>query len=458
MKESLIYKSDGYKYTHWGVYPEGTQYIQSYLESRGGMFDSVMWNGLQPILKEHLVGDVITADDIKDAQPFMTQYLGGPQIFNAQGWERMLSRYGGKLPMSICSAPEGSTIPVSNVLMTMLNTDSEFPWLTNFLESLLLHVWFPTTVGTLSREIKKVCKEYLLMTGCNLEGLPFMLNDFGFRGVSSVESAQIGGTAHLINFMGTDNTPAVRYAMKMYGADVCGFTAVATEHSVMTIKGRAGEVTQLDRLLDVHETGLVACVGDSYNMMEFVSTHLAARKDRILARDGKFVCRPDSGDPVKMSVDVMNRLGAVFGYTENDAGYKVLPPQVGMIYGDGINYESIRQILEALMAAGWAASNIVFGMGGGLLQQLDRDTQEFAIKAWEAIIDDECFEVFKDPITSSGKRSKAGAHKLVKKMGTFEYTTVPISAEGEDVLIQVFCNGELLVDVPYEDVRKHAEV
>jgi len=458
MKDSIVFMSDGYKYTHWNQYPENTELIRSYLESRGGQFGNTCFFGLQGILKEHFVGNVLTLDAIKEATPFFKDYFGGREIFNAGGWTRMLEKHGGILPVSIRSVPEGTVVPVSNALMTVENTDPEFPWLTNYLESLLLHVWYPTTVCTLSREIKILLLDYLEKSGASPEGIAFALNDFGFRGVSSVESAQIGGAAHLVNFMGTDNVQGVRYAMKMYGAPVCGGSLPATEHSTMTIKGREGEAGQVDRLLNENPTGLIACVGDSYNMFEFISTILADRRDKILARDGVFVTRPDSGDPPVMSVEVLNRLGEVFGHSTNEKGFKVLPPQVRSIYGDGINYDSIGDICEAVLAAGWSLENLVFGMGGALLQIVNRDTQKFATKVSQATIDGENFDVYKDPITDPGKRSKRGHLKLIRKMGDHgEYfTTVPFSAEGEDHLIEVFRDGELLIDQRFEGVQAKA--
>ncbi len=457
MKDSIVFLSDGYKYTHWNQYPKGTTNIYSYLESRGGDFDATAFFGLQGILKEHLVGQVLTSQDIFEALPFFQDYFGGQKLFNEYGWFRMLEKHGGQLPVSIKAVPEGTVVPTRNVLMTVENTDEEFPWLTNFLESLLLHVWYPTTVCTLSREIKKVFLKNLALSGGDPSVADFMLNDFGFRGVSSVESSQAGGAAHLVNFRGTDTVQGVRYAMKMYGADVCGGSIPATEHSVMTLRGREGEAAQVDLLLDQNPTGLVACVGDSYSIFNFIDTILRDRRERILAREGVVITRPDSGDPIQMSVEVLTRLASVFGYFKNKKGFVVLPPQVRAIYGDGINYDSIGEIQNAIMAAGFAVENLAFGMGGALLQGVNRDTQKFATKAAEAIIDEERYDVYKDPITDPGKRSKRGRMKLVRTTDTGTgLTTVPAHAEGEDQLVEVFRDGELLVDQSFNEVRGRA--
>ena len=460
MKDSIVFMSDGYKYTHWNQYPQGTTNVHSYLESRGGKFPATAFFGLQGLLKEHLVGPVLTSDAIFEATPFFQDYFGGRKIFNEYGWFRMLEKHGGRLPVSIKAVLEGTVVETRNVLMTVENTDEEFPWLTNFLESILLHVWYPTTVCTLSREIRKVFLKNLALSGGDPAGVSFMLNDFGFRGVSSVESAQAGGAAHLVNFLGTDNVQGIRYAMKMYGAPMCGGSIPATEHSVMTIQGREGEAAQVDRLLEQNPTGLVACVGDSYNMFEFIDKILKDRKEQILDRDGVFIVRPDSGDPVQMSVEVLTKLASLFGYIKNREGFVVLPPQVRAIYGDGINYDSICNIQEAVMSAGFAVENLAFGMGGALLQQVDRDTQKFATKASEATIGGKRYDVYKNPVTDPVKRSKRGRMKLVRAMGTHgEYhTTVSLSEEGEDRLVEVFRDGELLVDQTFDEVKERADV
>ncbi len=458
MKDSIVFSADGYKYSHAHMIPDGTTTISSYTESRGGRFPHVCWFGQQGIIKESLVGPVLELKDIEEAKPFFRDYFAGREIFDGHAWERMYEKHGGYLPISIRSAPEGLVIPTRNLLSMFESTDEDFPWLPNFLEDTLMHAWYPTPVCTLSMEIKKLMIEGLTSTESSLDGLLFMLNDFGLRGATGPEAAQRAGAAHLVHFMGTDNVPGLRWAMRMYRTGMVGGSIPATEHSVMTILGRMGEALQVDRLLDKNPTGMIACVGDSYDMFGFITDILAARKDRILARNGVFVVRPDSGDPPRMSVEVLNRLGKVFGYTTNSAEFKILPPQVRMIYGDGLNYESIIDILRAVHAAGWAIENMVFGMGGALLQSVNRDTQEFAIKTWEAIINGEVVEISKDPITSKGKRSKKGRHKLIKAMGEHGqyYETVPLSVEGEDQLVETLRDGRLLVEQTFKEVQANA--
>ncbi len=390
---------------------------------------------------------------IQEAKPFFKDYFGGQEIFHEHGWERMYEKHGGYLPLSFRSIPEGLVVPTGNVLETVHNTDDEFPWLTNFAESLNLHMWYPITVSTYSMEAKRAIAAGLLGTGAGLEGLLFTDNDFGFRAATSVQAARRAGFAHLVHSTGTDNVPGVRYAQQMYGAKVVGASLAASEHYIMTLKGKQGEPEQLDLMLDRFSTGLLACVADSYNIYDFINIYLRERKDRILARDGVFVVRPDSGDPPRMAVEVLNMLGDVFGYTTRGE-FKILPKQVRMIYGDGINYESIQQILLAVYQAGWSIENIVFGMGGARMQQVNRDTQQFATKVWEAIINGETFKVWKDPVTSHNKASKGGQHKLVREYGTHgRYATVPMDQPGQDILRETARDGRLIVEVSFEEVQ-----
>ncbi len=237
-----------------------------------------------------------------------------------------------------------------------------------------------------------------------------------------------------------------------------GFSIPATEHSIMTARGKDGEDLVLDQVLNEFPEGLVSTVGDSYDMFEYIETILAARKEKILGRNGTLVVRPDSGDPVCMVLEVLNRLEKVFGSTQNEVGFKVLPPQVRVIQGDGIGYAEVRQILEVMMLGNWSAENIAFGMGGALLQKLNRDTLKFAFKLSEITIDGVSHPVFKSPKTDQGKASKAGRMKLIQVFGPdgMSYQTVSPEEKGEDQLVEVFRNGEILRKYSFDQVRARA--
>lgn len=458
MNRNLIVLSDSYKVSHFLQYPPKTRAVYSYFESRGGKFPATKFFGLQYYLKEYFSGKVITQEKIDEAQELFAKHFGNPNLFNKAGWQLLLEKYSGRLPVSIKAVPEGKLIPVSNVLMTIENTDPDFYWLTNYLETLLVQVWYGTTVATLSYYVKEMITKYLEETGDpSLVG--FKLHDFGFRGVSSVESAAVGGAAHLVNFMGTDTMAALILARDYYKADMPGFSIPAAEHSTMTSWGRENEVAAMENMLDQYPEGLVACVSDSFNIYKACEVIWGGiLKDKVLKRNGTLVVRPDSGNPPEVVVKVLDILGAKLGFSINAKGYKVLDPHVRVIQGDGCNYEMIGLVLEAMKVAGWSTDNIAFGMGGGLLQNLNRDTQRFAFKCSAVNVNGEWRDVFKCPITDTGKISKAGRLRLIPMENaahTTSWQTVNESANvhGKDALVEVFRNGEILKEYTFDEVR-----
>jgi nicotinamide phosphoribosyltransferase len=353
--ENIILRTDSYKFSHWLQYPPGTRTVFSYFESRGGVFPEVTFFGLQYFLKKYLAGEVVTAEKIDWAERRVAAHMGGHHHFNRAGWEHILNAHGGRLPVLIRAVPEGTTVPTGNVLMTIENTDPECFWLTNYLETLLVQVWYPCTVATQSRAMKKIILNNLEETG-DPGLINFKLHDFGFRGVSSVETAGIGGAAHLVNFRGTDTFEAVEVACQYYQEPMAGYSIPASEHSTITSWGREHEVDAFRNMLDQYPGGLVACVSDSYDIFRACREYWGSDlKDRVLGRNGTLVVRPDSGNPPTTVVHVLNTLGQAFGYTRNSKGFTVLPPQVRVIQGDGIDFDMMGRILFNMKAAGWSA-------------------------------------------------------------------------------------------------------
>ncbi|KAL5484004.1 hypothetical protein EMCRGX_G020430 [Ephydatia muelleri] len=365
--ENLLLVTDSYKVTHHRQYPPGTETVYSYFESRGGKFPEVVFFGLQYIIKRWLVGQVVTKEKIEEAKAFSDAHLG-PGLFNYAGWMHILEKHGGRLPIRIKAVPEGLVIPYKNVLVTVENTDPKCYWLTNYLETLLVQVWYPCTVATNSRAQKTVIAEYLNDTAGSLAGLPFKLHDFGFRGSTSVESAAIGGVAHLVNFKGTDNIAAIILARDYYGCKMAGFSVPAAEHSTITSWTKANEEDAYKNMLSQFPNGTVACVSDSYDVLNACEHiwggHLKEMvRERGLRGAGPLVIRPDSGDPATIVVQVLDVLGSKFGYETNSKGFKVLPPYIRILQGDGVSYESLKDILSNSKEHGWSAENVSFGSG-----------------------------------------------------------------------------------------------
>jgi len=455
---NLVLQTDSYKFTHWKQYPPGTEYVYSYLESRGGMFDQVVFFGLQYYLLEYLQGSVVNEQDVEEAQRFVDGHLG-PGLFNRDGWMHIVRRHGGRLPVEVRAVPEGAEVDVHNVLATIENTDPRCYWLTNYLETLLLKVWYPITVATLSRGIRKVFLAALERSG-DPALIDFKLHDFGYRGVSSEETAGIGAAAHLINFKGTDTVAGVRLLQAYYlSREMEGFSVPAAEHSTITAWGRENEVRAYQNMLDQFPEGIVAVVSDSYNVYEACERLWGeVLRDKVLKRNGTLVVRPDSGHPREVVLKVLEILGEKFGSEINAKGYRVLNPKVRVIQGDGVNYWTIQDTLTAINRAGWSADNITFGMGGALLQQLNRDTQKFAFKCSSVTINGKEHDVFKDPVDGHDKASKRGRLALHRENG--KWKTVPAvrgQHDSKDQLRTVFCDGEVTLKQSVADVRAQTE-
>lgn len=456
---NLVLQTDSYKFTHWKQYPPGTEYVYSYLESRGGMFQQTLFFGLQYYLTRYLQGAVVNEEDVKEAQQFVDRHIG-PGLFNFDGWMHVVRAHGGRLPVAIKAVPEGSSVDVQNVLMTIENTDPRCYWLTNYLETLLLKVWYPITVATLSQSIRKVILAALRRSG-DPSRIDFKLHDFGYRGVSSEETAGIGAAAHLINFKGTDTVAGIRVMQQYYRSqEMEGFSIPAAEHSTITAWGRENEVHAYENMLTQFPEGVVAVVSDSYNVYEACEKLWGQMlKEKVLQRPGVLVVRPDSGKPREVVLKVLEILGAKFGYDTNAKGYRVLNPKVRVIQGDGVNYWTIQDALTAMNRAGWSADNITFGMGGALLQQLNRDTQQFAFKCSNVTIHGEDRDVFKDPVEGHDKASKRGRMALHFQNG--EWSTVRARKgveDPDDRMKLVFRDGELLVEQSVPEVRRRSRL
>jgi nicotinamide phosphoribosyltransferase len=320
-------------------------------------------------------------------------------------------------------------------------------------------------VASQSYTIKQVILDYLEKTG-DPSGIDFKLHDFGARGVSSLESAGIGGAAHLVNFMGTDTISGLLFAREYYGASMAGFSIPAAEHSTITSWGRDNEVKAYENMLTqfAKPGAIVAVVSDSYDIFNAVSNLWGETlRQRVVDSGATIVIRPDSGDPVEVNRRLVEILGEKFGYTTNAKGFKVLN-NVRLIQGDGINELTVRSILGAFMAMGWSADNIAFGMGGALLQAVDRDTQKFAMKASSAEINGEWVSVVKDPITDPGKKSKAGRVTLWQSGSEFVSAVEQPKgwhdrAVGDfaDALEEVYRDGKLIKEITFDEVRANAK-
>lgn len=454
--QNLILNTDSYKTSHFVQYPQGAEFVSSYIESRGGVHASTVFFGLQMFIKQYLTAP-ITLEDIDEAEMICAAH-GVP--FNRDGWMHILTAHNGYLPLEIEAVPEGTEVPTGNVLVQVINTDPTCAWLTSYIETALLRaVWYPTTVATVSKACQNIIARYLDETADNLNGLPFKLHDFGARGASSEETVAIGGLAHLVNFMGTDSFSALIAARRFYGADMAGFSIPAAEHSTITSWGREGETAAYANMLKQFggKDKLVAVVSDSYDIWNAIDNLWGGElKVQVETMGGTLVVRPDSGQPVEVVLEAIERLMGKFGYTINAKGYKVLPACVRLIQGDGVCATSIEAILAEMKRRGLSADNVAFGMGGELLQKVNRDTQKFAMKASAICINGEWRDVYKDPITDQGKRSKKGRLALTKVNGQFQTVARNGINPAANELVTVFRNGKLITEYTFDQVRNQA--
>jgi nicotinamide phosphoribosyltransferase len=466
---NMILNTDSYKTSHFNQYPSKATRINSYIESRGGRFQKQVFFGLQAYIKDNLLNP-ITLADVLEAEETCKAH-GVP--FNRDGWLTVVNKHGGYFPVEISAMPEGTVMGAHVAQVQITNTGGpETMFLVSHLEtSMLRAVWYPSTVATLSRKMKGHIYEALKLTSDDPEGqLPFKLHDFGARGATSSGSAMLGGMGHLVNFMGTDTLEAIVGMRRFYNAPMAGFSIPATEHSTMTSWGRDGEVAAYRNLLEKNPTGIVACVSDSYDVFNAVR-HIwgEALRDRIMERNGTLVIRPDSGNPTTMVLDLIEIAFEKFGFIVNNKGFRVLPSQVRFIQGDGMDDNSIPTLLMNAYERGISVDNFAMGMGGGLLQKVDRDTMKYAMKASAIEVDGVWSDVYKDPITDQGKRSKRGIQAVVERADAQDrdnrFYSCPLdemTRNGLDPrcnrLRTIYRNGELLVDEGLDVIRERAKL
>ena len=451
MTYNILMDTDSYKMSHYLGYPKGITEMYSYLESRGGKYKETLFFGLLPIL-EKLKGQVVTKEKIFEAEAF-AELHGVP--FNKDGWFHILYKHNGRLPIEIRAVKEGTLVAYKNVLLTIRNTDPECAWLTSYLETMLLRIWYPITVATRIYEMKQKIKPYYEKTSDTLDGLPFALLDFSSRGVTSYETSQIGGAAYLANFLGSDNIPAVDFVNKLYKSKMSGFSVPATEHSIMCSFGEDGEEASFEYLLDnmTQPGGIISVVSDTWNIFR-ACEYWAKLADKVKAKNVTLVVRPDSGDPYDVLPEVFGILKAGFGSTTNSKGFEVLN-NVKVLWGDGINETSCTEPFAIAEHYGISADSIIIGSGGGLMQvDINRDTNKFAIKGSNVVIDGFSIPIAKDPITDHGKVSKKGKFVLLEdRTFNVEDTFAMDDVERRNALELVFLDGEIKRTQTIDEIR-----
>jgi len=479
MQTLPILLKDGYKVGHKDQYPKDTTLIYSNLTPRKsripGWDEGVIAFGFQYFVLEYLFTQFndnffgVEKDEVlREYKRRIDSYLGGDiDVSHIAALHDL-----GYLPLMVKAVPEGTLVPFRVPVLTIRNTKPEFFWLTNMLETLLSSVlWGPMTSATTAFMYRRVFEDYARKTGASKEFVKWQGHDFSFRGLMGIEAAQLSGAAHLLSFTGTDSIPAIDFLETYYGADatteLVGGSVPATEHSVMCMGEKEGEVETIKRLVtEVYPKGIVSIVSDTWDFWKVLTEYLPRLRSEILARDGKVVIRPDSGDPVKIicgdpgAEDRAARLGAIrvlyelFGGKTNEGGFIELDPHIGLIYGDSITLERQNEILRRLFHMGFASSNVVLGIGSYTYQYVTRDTFGFAMKATYGETLRGAQNIYKDPKTDDGtKKSAKGLIQVVEKGGIVTaYDEVSWLQEGEGLLQPIFedgntCNYQTLAQI-----------
>ena len=458
-KYNLILDVDSYKVTHFNQYPQNTKKLYAYIEARNLNSEELIFFGLQAFVKKYLLNP-ITQDDIDEAEKFLLSHIG---VFNRDDWEYILNEHGGFLPIEIKSLDEGTVTNKKIPLLDITNTDEKVPWLVTYIETALLRsLWYPSSVATISREIKKIIFRYLDDTCTNFDDqLPFKLHDFGARGVSSYESSRIGGAAHLLNFLGSDTVEGAMFLKDYYDGTDISYSIPASEHSTITAWGKDNENKAHENIINqfLLEGKVIASVIDSYNTFETASKTISSElKEKIINSKGTLVVRPDSGKLPDTIIELLNTLSSEenFGYTLNSKGYKELPSYIRVIQGDGVDKNSIENILFSMKENNYSAANITFGMGGALLQKLDRDTYSFAMKV-SAIHDGITWkDVYKEPSSDQTKNSRRGRFAIVKND---ELEVVDLEKLNQNNLLKTrYKDGKLYNETDLKVIRNKVEI
>jgi nicotinamide phosphoribosyltransferase len=457
---NLILDTDSYKDSHYAAYPADTTKLVGYMEPRVQDGKHLRFFGLQSLIMDWLANP-ITLEDVQEAKEMSLAHYGRDDVFPAKDWEYIVNKHSGYLPVKISALPEGTLVKGSNMMLKVESTDEQVPWVTTFVETQLLRLWADITVCTQSYRLREVIGKYLAQTHVDPQALlPFMLHDFGSRGVSSRETAGRMGLAHLVNFMGSDTKIALKYAKDYYGCEMAAYSIPAMEHSTVISWGRINEKAAYENFIDrfAQPGKIIAMVVDSYDV-DYAVTEVIGKqlKEKIINSGAKVMIRPDSGNPRDMVLKILDYLAEIFGYTLNSKGFKVLK-NVGVVQGDGVNSESIGEILKAVIDAGYCVSNVVFGMGGALLQRVNRDDFSFAFKLCLIEQNHHAKAVKKFPKGDPLKESKGGNLDLVLdnngELVTIDRMTD--NTEAPSQLVTYYHNGELLVHDTLDVIRARA--
>lgn len=473
---------DFYKVSHREQYPTGTEKIYSTWTPRDSRIpgvDKVIAFGYQAFIREYLIKyfnenffDRAVEDVVAEYARVIKYTLGVEEPYTQHISDLHALGY---LPLKIKAVPEGTAVTIRTPLLTIENTKPEFFWVTNYIETLMsCSLWQMSTSATLAKRFHDILTQWANSTGGPREFVQFQGHDFSMRGMGSLESSKYSAAGHLLSFVGTDSIPGILFLEEFYGANIekelVGTSIPATEHSVMCAYGQDELASYRNLITNVYPNGFVSIVSDTWDLWSVLNNVIAKLKPEIMAREGRVVIRPDSGDPVKIICGdplsdnpnavrgVIETLWDIFGGTVNEKGFKELDPHIGAIYGDAITLDRCEEICKQLAAKGFASTNMVYGIGSFTYQYNTRDTFSFALKSTYARINGEEKFLFKDPITDTGiKKSATGMVRVFKSPWGVGYRDQLTEHERDladnDLLEDIFVNGKLTRVQTLADIR-----
>lgn len=476
-KYGIVADTDSYKISHKNQYIKDADMMVSYFEARGGDFDKVLNFGAEMLCKEYFL-QRLTKKQVKNMIRWAHLHMNGNMTDDLEiALNVVVSELDGVMPIRIRNAKEGLMIPIKNVVLTIETTvpDKRLFSLVSFFETKIVRIWKTMTVGTTTYYVRQAILKALEQSADEPQAeINYKFHDFGSRAVSGMEDAAFSGAAHLVNSMGTDTVVAVMAVEMAYGEEMAGYSIPASEHSSTCSHGLYNEIDLVTQMFDAYavQGGIFSTVADSYDLIKFIRNITPLFKERLLVSGATWVIRPDSCDPILTPIQCVIELEKVFGTAVNSKGYKVLN-NVRVIQGDGIVPTQITEILDKLMELGFSASNMAFGMGGGLLQKVNRDTHKFALKCSAIHVNGSWLDVYKEPAVydenwnkidqKSFKTSKKGRQELIYNKNTDEYKTIRVEimqayldSGWEQALETVMEDGCMVRETPFTEIRQNS--
>lgn len=454
--DNPILNTDSYKLSHHLQYPPGTTAISAYVEARGlSNRPDIIFFGLQMLLKDMLERPV-TRSDIDEAEEIATLH-GMP--FNRTGWERIVSTFGGYMPVRIEALPEGTMVRRGVPVAQIVSTDPQSAWVTAYLDTAILRaIWYPSSIASNARRLREQLLPFYEKTvDADFVAIGTRLHDFGSRSATCREQSAIGGAAHLLIFDRSDSLTALLHARKYYGASMAGTSMPASEHATMTAWGQPREAEAYGNMLRQFASGgMLSVVSDSYDIANATGEIWGKMlHDDVVGSGAMVIIRPDSGDPIDTPVQTVAQLAYAFGTTLNGKGYKVINNRVRVMQGDGVTAQDMTMILGRMEALGFSADNIYFGIGSQLIQKVTRDSYAFTMKA-NARKDEtgRWHDLAKRPATMQEKASKSGRQAVVVELAELAACRLDEVGARQNHMIPVYETGKLLQDWSFQDIRE----